>query len=326
MKFPTLNLPTKLLISLAILLFLLMRANIEELKTIMEDLQPQSWALAATFILLQTLFLAWRWKILMNIGHHKISFISSVKVIILSHFVNTAIISSIGGIVTRITMSLHQGASLTRAVFATAADRILTLFALIFLAAIFLPSLNDYTYGTLHRDISLSILLVAMVLFALVPLGVLLISKKLNFFNLPKQKLRSIRRYLIVLINKNSLLTQTLAISLFAQLCFFIAVYCISIAAEAQLSFLQIMIVLPAISLVSSLPITVGGWGVREGAFILGLGLLGIPMETAFSISVQVGLIGLLTTAVTGIPVFFGSRLSPWNNRKTPFRPSKNAS
>jgi len=105
-----------------------------------------------------------------------------------------------------------------------------------------------------------------------------------------------------ILVNNPSILAKTLGISIIAQLCFFLSVFCIIGAANIPLSFLQIMAVLPAIALVSSLPFTFGGWGVREGAFIYGLGLLGVPMETAFSVSVQIGLIGLLSTILMGLP------------------------
>ena len=60
-------------------------------------------------------------------------------------------------------------------------------------------------------------------------------------------------------------------------------------------------------TLVASLPISIGGWGVREGAFIYGLGLLGVPMEAAFLISVQIGIMGMLTVMLIGMPVVISS-------------------
>ena len=128
-------------------------------------------------------------------------------------------------------------------------------------------------------------------------------------FNLSKGNLRSGTRYLTLLFNNNVLLIKILMISLIAQFCFFAAVYCISVSAGIQLSFLQIMVVLPAIALVSSMPFSFGGWGLREGAFVYGLGLLAVPMETAFSISVQIGLVSLIATVLAGLPALLSNDL-----------------
>ena len=48
------------------------------------------------------------------------------------------------------------------------------------------------------------------------------------------------------------------------------------------------------ISLAASLPITVGGWGVREAAAVYVLSNLGIPAADALAMSVMVGLCSML--------------------------------
>ena len=48
------------------------------------------------------------------------------------------------------------------------------------------------------------------------------------------------------------------------------------------------------ISLAASMPITVGGWGVREVAAVYVLGNLGIPAADALAMSVMVGLCSTL--------------------------------
>lgn len=66
-----------------------------------------------------------------------------------------------------------------------------------------------------------------------------------------------------------------------------------------------VLFVVPAVLLVSAVPISLGGWGIREGAFVFGLGLLGVGRETGLGVSVLFGvtltLAGLvLTMAGTG--------------------------
>ncbi len=54
----------------------------------------------------------------------------------------------------------------------------------------------------------------------------------------------------------------------------------------------------PMVTLVTTIPISVAGWGVREGAMVTALGLIGVPAATALTISIQFGLIML----IVGLP------------------------
>ncbi|MEC9367574.1 MAG: lysylphosphatidylglycerol synthase transmembrane domain-containing protein [Pseudomonadota bacterium] len=51
--------------------------------------------------------------------------------------------------------------------------------------------------------------------------------------------------------------------------------------------------VMPIVVCVTSLPISIGGWGVREGMMVAGLSLFHVPAESAFALSVSFGLIGV---------------------------------
>lgn len=53
------------------------------------------------------------------------------------------------------------------------------------------------------------------------------------------------------------------------------------------------------ISLAASIPITIGGWGIREVAAIYVLGILGIPVADALAVSVMVGLCSMLVILVS---------------------------
>jgi len=50
--------------------------------------------------------------------------------------------------------------------------------------------------------------------------------------------------------------------------------------------------------LLSLLPISIAGWGVREGAMIACLGLVGVDAASAFAVSALFG----LTSVVVGLP------------------------
>ena len=61
-----------------------------------------------------------------------------------------------------------------------------------------------------------------------------------------------------------------------------------------DLDFGAALIVIPAVMLVSMAPISFAGWGVREGAMIFGLGLLGISAADSLAVSVAFGILQFL--------------------------------
>jgi hypothetical protein len=57
-------------------------------------------------------------------------------------------------------------------------------------------------------------------------------------------------------------------------------------------------VIVPAVMLVSLAPVTFAGWGLREGAMIVGLGLAGVSASDALAVSVAFGLL----LVVLGVP------------------------
>ncbi len=292
----------KILITLGIFSLLFQRMDLGTLKEASTQVNFSSWGIAIALLLGQLFFLSWRWMLLINIGHRRMGYTTSLQVTLASNIANLLLIPTIGGVVVRVSVALEFGTSLFKALFATAIDRIMTLSALSILCAIFLPSLSNFAEEQSLKHISIFISISLLIVFIGLPVFALIILPKLPEKLISKANIRSGVRYLILLFNNNILLLKILIISLAGQMCFFLAVYSIALSAGITLTFLQIMIVLPVIAFVSSTPLSFGGWGVREGAFVYGLGLLSISAELAFATSVQIGLISIIATAIAGAP------------------------
>ena len=89
-----------------------------------------------------------------------------------------------------------------------------------------------------------------------------------------------------------------LAISVVLQIVQIASVYAIAVALGIEVSFATIMIALPAVLLISSLPVSLAGWGVREQSMVLALGAMGVASTEALAISVVLG----LSWIVIGVP------------------------
>lgn len=307
------NLPVKLAISASILIALTMRMDTDIFGQMANHFKASAWFYATLLIMAQCVLLSLRWQYLLNTGKTHLTFLQSLQVNLTSQLANLIFITSIGGMVARIALSVQSGATLFKSIIATAFDRVMTLSALLLLSAMFMPGLGEYvdskTFTTLATYISTFI--ITMFLFA--PLFINFVLLRLPQMAKLKGRMRYGFRYLKVTINKPLLCGKIVLTSLAAQACFFLSVIVLAQASGADLTMLQMMTVLPMVVLVSSLPISIGGWGIREGAFVYGFGLLGVPMEISFLISIQVGLIGMLTTVLLGMPSLMTSniRLAP---------------
>lgn len=298
-----LNLPVKLAISATILVLLFMKMDKGDILSDMEDhFQASAWMWSAVFMLLQIILLSFRWEMLVNIGKKHMSFMDALKINVASQLANVFFIATVGGILVRIGMSVQLGATIFKSLIATAFDRLMTLGALILLSAAFMPSLAHYVDNATFTTFSMYVSVLVFTMFIFAPIFINTVLFRMPAVAKLKGRLRYGLRYLKVLLKNPFLCGKILIVSITAQMAFFVAEYFIAHSTGASLSFWQLMTVLPIIALLSALPISVGGWGVREGAFVYFLGLLGVPMETAFLISVQIGLIGMLITAITGIP------------------------
>lgn len=63
--------------------------------------------------------------------------------------------------------------------------------------------------------------------------------------------------------------------------------------------------------LAAVLPISVAGWGVREGAMVVSLGWLNVPADAALAISISIGLLQLLVAVPGGALWAFWSHRTP---------------
>ena len=76
--------------------------------------------------------------------------------------------------------------------------------------------------------------------------------------------------------------------------------FLISAGLGNELTILQCLFVVPVFTILAGLPISYGGWGVRELSSIPILGLYGIPEEVALTLTILFGLT-IFTSSLPGI-------------------------
>lgn len=288
-------------LSFGLLILVLMQMDLGLLLHETGGLEVGLFSGAVLLMVAQIFFLTLRWHSYLNVGRVRIPFRTSMFINLAGYFANILFIASVGGILAKSGLAMRHGLSLVNAVFATMLDRFMTLAALLFFSAVSLPLLG---HDVLDFKITLMLgMSIAFLVLAVLVLLLLLRSGLLRSFILSSR-----RRSRIVVALRNytedyGLMARTAVHSLIGQMCFILAVYVLSLGIDDNhASTLDFLALMPILALISSLPISFGGWGVREGAFVYGLGLIGFSMESAFLLSVQVGLASLIAPFVVGLP------------------------
>lgn len=91
--------------------------------------------------------------------------------------------------------------------------------------------------------------------------------------------------YFHTYLNKKMTMLKTFCMSLFIHMLTISIIFVIALGMGQRLPFTALFVFMPIIMTVTSIPITISGFGVREGAFTLLFGLIGIPPQICTSIS-----------------------------------------
>lgn len=92
-----------------------------------------------------------------------------------------------------------------------------------------------------------------------------------------------------ILKNKSTLLLLVVLSVTIHMLNVFV-LYLISLSLDMNIGFFSMLVLIPPVLLVSMLPISVAGWGVREGAMVAALNLVGAAPHQSLALSICFGL------------------------------------
>ena len=67
---------------------------------------------------------------------------------------------------------------------------------------------------------------------------------------------------------------------------------------QLEVALKDCVLLVPPVILITVVPVSIAGWGVREGAMVVAFGFIQVPASAAFALSVLFG----LTLAVSSLP------------------------
>lgn len=293
------SLIAKTLVTLGLIWLIVDKVEFAEVAARLRQMDIGWLGAACLLMLLQYATAALRWSLILRALEDRLPARKIIEIFLIGLFFNQALPSSIGGDALRIWRGYNAGLPLSRAVSSVLLDRALGFVALFVLAALGLP----WSFGLLH-DQPLRWLTPAMALAAFVALALLLMLDRLPHawrrFRLVRGLAGLARDGRRVLLHPVTL-GAMLAVSLASALSVVTVFYALAAALGLDLSILSCLLLVPVVLTVTAVPISLAGWGVREGAAIFLFGLVGMEQHDALAISLCYGLLAAATSLPGGI-------------------------
>jgi glycosyltransferase 2 family protein len=265
--------------------------------------------LVGTFIVfLQAGILGWRWQRIGKFDRIDIPVRPHAKATLISFFFSQGLPASLGADAFRVWWYARQGVSTARALKIVAYDRII---GLVSLAAVCAASIAVFV-ARLDNSAAIDslIVIVGVALAGFVALilpfttGVTRLLSRLSE-KLPPAPARLLSWLIELrqlfrsgsLVDIGLILLPGVAVHLLTVL----LGYALATGLGSAVGFLDCLAAIAPALLVSYVPISVAGWGVREVSIVFAFGLVGVDRETALLVSLGIGIIVLLVSLVGGL-------------------------
>jgi uncharacterized protein (TIRG00374 family) len=264
----------------------------------------------------QIAMLAWRWMLVSRLTAVRASFPRLLRFTMVSPFFSQGLPVSVGGDALRVWCLTRTGVATGRAVHNVALDRLAGFLSLLLVNLLALPLL---AWRLRNPPVEIGISATVALAFLLVVLAASRLGRRLTIaafallqrLSRRPRRGRAVLRWRLTLQRASAQLLRPrrggpamlwgAAIHLASVLLAFL------LASQAGIAvpLLGLCAVVPVVLLLSYLPITIGGWGVREGGMAVALGLIGVPTSDAVFIGLALGAFGL-ATALLGAVVWLG--------------------
>lgn len=288
----------KIAISAALLALVLSEARTVGFAAINSALSPTTIATVIGIALLQMAVVsAWRLKLVMQLLGCQISAVNAALITWSGFFVEQVGGVFVAGDAARIWLLRRTNLGLITATEGPLLDRVLGLVTIVAMASLGMPRLWWNFSDGQRRGLLLSVGVAAMALTALAALAMLVVNQNLRVASWI-ERLRDLATSTLKLSVRSSRSRIAAVVLLaFATHCLnVIAIYLLLGTIGVNLDLVTCFAFTPTVLLVSMLPVSFSGWGVREAALILVLKNFGVSSAHALTASVLFGICVLIAS------------------------------
>ncbi len=253
--------------------------------------------LAVSLLLIQAAICVMRWGAVLDAIREPLGFIKALKLFLMGSFFSQALPSSVGGDAVRVYKAYQGGLSLSGAVNGVMLERAATVVVIVPLVVALMP-----IFLTRVDDQAGAWILSTLIPFAVAAVGGLTLLMVLD--RLPERLMRwRVIRGLSYLATDTRRLflaprhaAKALGWAAIGHANIALAILVLARGLDIDVAWIDCLVLMPLVLLVTTLPVSIGGWGVREGAMVFAFGLVGVSGDSAVVLSF---LFGLLVIAVS---------------------------
>jgi glycosyltransferase 2 family protein len=250
---------------------------------------------AAGAMMLQICVGGLRWHVILKRLQAPARVLTSLQLFYISAFFNVCLWGAVGGDVVRGWLSYRGKVSARTSINSIVLDRVAALAGVALLVLITAPY-----WATKFENRTLALLPAGVAAAGLLGIVVLAQFERLpqSWRHLrPMRLVQSLGEATQTIFLRPAAAVPTLLLAITAQALMALSAYFLAQSLSIGLSLIDCLVLMQPVALLTSLPISVGGWGVRETAMIGILGLVGVHSTAALALSVELGLLAMVISA-----------------------------
>jgi uncharacterized membrane protein YbhN (UPF0104 family) len=255
-------------------------------------------AIAAT--LAQVGVAALRWREIANACDAHLSVHSALRFNLIGAFFNQTLPSTIGGDGARLWLLQRHGASWQAATYSVLVDRAVGLIVLAVIVVVSLPW-SLAMIGNAHGRLALA----GLDLAALAGSVAFLVYGRLTWQWIqdiwPARHLHGCAKLADRVMFDRHIGPRILLLSVLNHMLSVVVAFCVGLAIAAPVSLTQMLLLIPPISLITLIPISIAGWGVREQSMQVAFSYAGLSAADGVTISLLFGAVYFIVGAAGGL-------------------------
>ena len=287
----------KLLFSVSIIAYLFSKADLNSVWSQMRTADLSLVTLSVVLLFALVFPQAIRWRMVLSTSNEILDLKRAIGTTMIGWFFNQALPSSVGGDAFRIWYAYRFGVQLRAATQSVIFDRLSALMAVTLILLISSPWLS-LVFSSAEPMFAVLFFAVALLIGCIILLVADYLVPSFIPISVKEQavKFSGAARKVFLGVIGIKVITISIVIHFFVAL----AVWLLAQSMQIQLGIVHVLLLMPVILFVTAIPISIAGWGLRESTMVVVFGMVGVPTESAISLSLSFGLAMLVASLPGG--------------------------
>jgi uncharacterized protein (TIRG00374 family) len=281
----------RVIVSVLVIAFIVSKVNFEEVTALLPKVKIHFAFLGLAWLLFDKVVMSYRWGILLWAKKIEIPIYKIIRIYFLSSFWGTFLPSSFGPDFIKIYVTKKYGSNSSDVLSSVVVDRAIGLFSLSLMAFLAIFVLFSYQRTEQNLNILVAILTILlltaafMVFFDRLPINNLKRLFRIRDEGFIDRQVRGFYESCQEYKSNKSALVKVFSISFFNNILVIFMTYVIFLSLDLHVSVLYLFVFVPLINFITMIPISIGGIGIQEGAYVYFFSQTGMSVQEALAVA-----------------------------------------